>query len=312
MAMPAIEVRNLCKSYGPVMAVDRIDFRVETGELVGFLGLNGAGKTTTMRILTTFMPASSGYASVAGFDVMYQSMEVRQKLGYLPESVPIYPEMRVEEYLVTRAKLKGIDRTKRAARLDYCLDRCRIAEVRRRLIGTLSKGYRQRVGLADALLADPPVLIMDEPLSGLDPIQQEETLATIRGLAGQHTVLFSSHQLTDVEKVCDRVIIIHRGKIQFDDKLGRFAGRQPLVVADIRGPSGEVQRALMGIGGVTGVREGAADDGWITYELLLRIDSDPRELIAREVYGQGWGLRRLELRRERLEDTFMKVAYSRA
>ena len=312
MVSPAIEVRNLCKSYGSVLAVDHIDFRVETGELVGFLGLNGAGKTTTMRILTTFMPASSGYATLAGFDVMYQSMEVRRVLGYLPESVPIYPEMRVEEYLTTRAKLKGIDRANRAVRIDYCLERCRIAEVRRRLIGTLSKGYRQRVGLADALLADPPVLIMDEPLSGLDPIQQEETLATIRGLAGQHTVLFSSHQLTDVEKVCDRVIIIHRGKIQFDAKLGEFASHQSQVMVEIRGPIGEVHTALNALDGVTGVRDGAADDGWTTYELQLGHDRDPREQIARKTVEKGWGLRRLELRRERLQDTFMKVAYQRA
>ncbi len=312
MMSPAIEVRNLTKSYGPVKAVDDIDFRVEPGELVGFLGLNGAGKTTTMRILTTFMPASSGYAFIAGYDVMYQSMEVRQKLGYLPESVPIYPEMRVEEYLVTRAKLKGIDRAKRASRIDYCVERCRIAEVRRRLIGTLSKGYRQRVGLADALIADPLVLILDEPLSGLDPIQQEETLATIKGLAGQHTVLFSSHQLTDVEKVCDRVIIIHRGRIQFDDKLSKFASKQPLLVVEIRGPHGDVHKELNRLDGVTEVRDGAADDGWTTYELQLGHDKDPREQVARKMAEKGWGLRRLEMRRERLEDTFMKVAYQRA
>jgi ABC-2 type transport system ATP-binding protein len=312
MTSPAIEVRNLSKSYGSIHAVDDANFKIEAGELVGFLGLNGAGKTTTMRILTTFMPASSGYAFVAGFDVMYQSMEVRQKLGYLPESVPIYPEMRVEEYLLTRAKLKGIDRTRRASRIDYVLDRCRIVEVRRRLIGSLSKGYRQRVGLADALIADPPVLILDEPLSGLDPIQQEETLATIRGLAGQHTVLFSSHQLTDVEKVCDRVIIIHRGRIKFDDKLSQFANKQPLLMVEVRGPLGEVQKALKQLDGVTDVRDGAADDGWTTFELQLGHDKDPREQVARKMAEKGWGLRRLEMRRERLEDTFLKVAYQRA
>ena len=312
MASPAIEVRKLTKSYGPVKAVDAIDFRVETGELVGFLGLNGAGKTTTMRILTTFMPASSGYAFVAGYDVMYQSMEVRQKLGYLPESVPIYPEMRVEEYLATRAKLKGIDRAHRAARIDYVLDRCRIAEVRRRLIGTLSKGYRQRVGLADALIADPLVLILDEPLSGLDPIQQEETLGTIRGLAGERTVLFSSHQLTDVEKVCDRVIIIHRGRIQFDDKLSQFTSKQSVLMVEVRGPLGDVQKELRRLDGVTDVRDGAADDGWTTFELDLGREQDPREQVARKMAEKGWGLRRLELRRERLEDAFMKVAYQRA
>src|SRR5262245_176002 len=176
----AIEVRDLCKNYGPVKAVDRISFDVAAGELVGFLGNNGAGKTTTMRVLTTFMPASSGRAALAGYDVMYQSDEVRRRLGYLPESVPLYSEMRVEEYLVYRAKLKGVERSVRTRRIDYCFDRCRIRSVRRRLLGTLSKGYRQRVGLADTLLAEPPVLILDEPLSGLDPVQQEETLASIR------------------------------------------------------------------------------------------------------------------------------------
>ena len=156
MVQPAIQVQDLVKHYGPVVAVDRINFEVGRGELVGFLGNNGAGKSTTMRVLTTFMPASSGFARVAGFDVMYQSDDVRRNLGYLPESVPLYPEMRVEEYLQYRAKIKGVERTGRPKRIDYCLERCRIKEVRRRLLGTLSKGYRQRVGLADTLLADPP------------------------------------------------------------------------------------------------------------------------------------------------------------
>src|SRR5262245_34585333 len=163
MTQPAIQVDDLCKSYGPVLAVDHVNFQVAPGEMVGFLGPNGAGKTTTMRILTTFLPASSGYARVLGYDVLDNSMEVRQRIGYLPESVPLYPEMRVEEYLTYRAKLKGVDRGDRQRRIGYCLDRCRIREVRRRLVGTLSKGYRQRVGLADAMIADPPVLILDEP-----------------------------------------------------------------------------------------------------------------------------------------------------
>jgi ABC-2 type transport system ATP-binding protein len=307
----AIQVKDLCKTYGPVAAVDHISFDVPTGELVGFLGLNGAGKTTTMRILTTFMPASSGVARVAGFDVMYESMEVRQRLGYLPESVPLYPEMRVEEYLVTRAKLKQVDRTIRTARIDYCLARCRIKEVRQRLIGTLSKGYRQRVGLADALLSDPKVLILDEPLSGLDPVQQEETLASIRGLGGQHTVLFSSHQLSDVEKICDRVIVIHRGRIEFDDRLSVIAKRAATVVVEVKANRDDAAKLFGQVEGVSGVSGTAAGDGWATLNIKIGHDKDLREVIARKAFEKGWGVRRVELRREKLEDTFMRVAYQR-
>jgi ABC-2 type transport system ATP-binding protein len=308
---PAIQVTNLCKNYGSVQAVNNVTFQVASGELVGFLGLNGAGKSTTLKILTTFLPASSGFASIDGFDVMYESMEVRERLGYLPESVPIYPEMRVEEYLIMRAKLKGIERTTRLTRLDYCLEHCRIREVRRRLIGTLSKGYRQRVGLADALLAGPSVLILDEPLSGLDPIQQEETLTTIRSLSGQHTVLFSSHQLTDVEKICDRVIIIDRGTIQFDDKLTAISNQAALLVVELRGPSDDVTAFLKQLDGINDVTQGPLREGWGEYSLRLKAEADPREKLAKLAIEKGWGVRRLEMRRERLEDTFMRVAYQR-
>src|SRR5206468_266299 len=166
-----IEVDHLSKDFGQVMAVNNISFNIEQGEIVGFLGRNGAGKSTTIRILTTYLPATSGVARVAGFDVMNQSMEVRQNIGYLPESVPLYPEMRVEEYLDYRAKLKGVDRSIRQQRIGEAMDRCRVREVRRRLIGTLSRGYRQRVGLADSLSHNPQILILDEPTSGLDPLQ---------------------------------------------------------------------------------------------------------------------------------------------
>jgi ABC-2 type transport system ATP-binding protein len=257
------------------------------------------------------MPASSGVARVAGFDVMYESMEVRKRLGYLPESVPLYPEMRVEEYLVTRAKLKQVDRTIRTARIDYCLARCRIKEVRQRLIGTLSKGYRQRVGLADALLSDPKVLILDEPLSGLDPVQQEETLASIRDLGGQHTVLFSSHQLSDVEKICDRVIVIHRGRIEFDDRLSVIAKRAATVVVEVKANRDDAAKLFGQVEGVSGVSGTAAGDGWATLNIKIGHDKDLREVIARKAFEKGWGVRRVELRREKLEDTFMRVAYQR-
>jgi ABC-2 type transport system ATP-binding protein len=307
----AIQVQNLCKTYGSVAAVDRINFEIHPGELVGFLGLNGAGKTTTMRILTTFMPASSGFAQVAGHDVMYESMAVREKLGYLPESVPLYPEMRVEEYLTTRSKLKRVERTKRTARIDYCLARCRIKEVRNRQIGTLSKGYRQRVGLADALLSDPPVLILDEPLSGLDPVQQEETLASIRDLGGQHTVLFSSHQLSDVEKICDRVIVIHRGRVEFDDRLSTIAKRAASLLLEVKGKSDEVSKLFGAVDGVVSVVATQSSDGWATLDVKVGHEKDLRETLVRKATEKGWGVRRVELRREKLEDTFMRVAYQR-
>src|SRR5215210_103688 len=229
MSDPAIRVDNLVKKFGPVVAVDGVRFEVVPGELVGFLGPNGAGKSTTMRILTTFLPATSGVATVCGFDVMNDSMKVRENIGYLPESVPLYPEMRVEEYLTYRAKLKNVDRSVRRARVETCLERCRVKEVRRRLLGTLSKGYRQRVGLADALLADPEVLILDEPTSGLDPIQIKQTLETIRALAGRHTVLLSTHILSEVEDSCERVIIVNKGQIKFDNTLKSISDREPVL-----------------------------------------------------------------------------------
>jgi ABC-2 type transport system ATP-binding protein len=311
MTRPAIQVQDLTKHYGPVLAVDHISFEVAPGELVGFLGQNGAGKTTTMRILTTYMPASSGYAKVAGYDVMYQSMEVRQHLGYLPESVPLYPEMRVEEYLEFRAKLKQVDRTQRAKRIDFALGRCRIREVRHRLLGTLSKGYRQRVGLADALLADPRVLILDEPLTGLDPVQQEETLAAIKELGGEHTVLFSSHHLPDVEKVCDRVIIIDRGRLRFDDRLSHIRARAPILVLEVRGPADQVYAYLQDQPDVTDVRRTGEEDGVCSFDLRTRHGGDLREQLARKLVEHGWGIRRLDLRRETLEEVYMNVVFQR-
>src|SRR5262245_55187750 len=188
-----ISVKHLTKYFGPVMAIDDVTFEVDRGEVVGFLGPNGAGKTTTMRILTSYLPATSGIARVAGFDVMTQSYDVRRNIGYLPESVPLYPEMRVEEYLYYRAKLKGVTRKERAARVEYCMERCRVREVRRRLNGTLSKGYRQRVGLADTMVHDPAILILDEPTAGLDPVQIRETLALIQELGESHTIMLSTH-----------------------------------------------------------------------------------------------------------------------
>ncbi len=307
MATPAIEVRELRKNYGPVLAVDGVSFTVQPGEVVGFLGPNGAGKTTCMRILTTWLPASSGYAWVAGYDVMYQSLEVRRHIGYLPESVPLYPEMRVREYLEYRARIKGVERAIRRSRIDYSLERCRIREVRDRLLGTLSKGYRQRVGLADALLADPPILILDEPTSGLDPLQIGETLTTIRELGGRHTILLSTHILSEVEKVCERVIIIDQGQIKLDESLRQIEERKPLYVLEIRGPRPEVAAWLRQWPDLQVVEEQALDGQLTRFQLQTHDRRDPREELARQVIQRGWSLRRLDIQRVSLEALFAEV-----
>src|SRR5947209_352654 len=208
-----IEVEHLTKNYGLVAAIRDVSFSVSPGQIVGFLGPNGAGKSTTMRILACFMPASSGAARVAGYDVFRQSMEVRQRIGYLPESVPLYTDMRVAAYLDFVAEVKGLGRTARKKRVGEVMERCRIDDVEQRLIGKLSKGYRQRVGLAQAIISDPAVLILDEPTIGLDPQQISEIRALIKSLAGEHTVILSTHILPEVSMVCSGVIIINKGSI---------------------------------------------------------------------------------------------------
>jgi ABC-2 type transport system ATP-binding protein len=301
-----IEVDRLSKFFGPVMAIDRVSFEVGAGEVVGFLGPNGAGKTTTMRILTSYLPATSGIARVAGYDVMMQSMDVRRSIGYLPESVPLYPEMRVDEYLVYRAKLKGVNRKDRPGRIDYCLDRCRIREVQRRLLGTLSKGYRQRVGLADAMIHDPPILIMDEPTAGLDPIQIRETLALIKELGENHTILLSTHILSEVEAVCERVIIINAGRIGFSRSLADLE-RTALILLEVRGPADKVANVLRATPGVAELSTGPAEDGVSSFEVRTLEDRDLREALGQTVVQHGWTLRRLERQRRRLEDAFFDV-----
>jgi ABC-2 type transport system ATP-binding protein len=301
-----IQVDNLTKYFGPVLAVDRSSFQVAEGEVVGFLGPNGAGKTTTMRILTTYLPATSGVARIANYDVMTDSLEVRRNLGYLPESVPLYPEMRVEEYLTYRAKLKGVDRSQRQKRIEYCLERCRIREVRRRLCGTLSKGYRQRVGLADAMVHDPRILILDEPTVGLDPLQIRETLALIKDLAQKHTVLLSTHILSEVEAICGRVIIINAGRIGLDKKMSELEA-DAVIVLEVRGPADQVAGVLRTTDQVTQVHSQPLGDGVTNFEIRTHRDQDLRETLAQRVAKNGWAIRRLDLRRRRLEDHFINV-----
>lgn len=306
-----IQVDNLTKYFGQVLAVDRVTFQVDKGEVVGFLGPNGAGKSTTMRILTTYLPATSGTAKVAGFDIMNDSLEVRRNLGYLPENVPLYPEMRVEEYLSFRAKLKGVGRNDRRGRLEYCIDRCRLAGVRRRLIGTLSRGYRQRVGLADALVADPPILILDEPTAGLDPNQQQDTLALIKELGEKHTIILSTHILPEVEEVCERVIIIAQGQVVLQDQLENLR-RDCVILVEARGPREAIAKALQETAGVVRVETAKADDSELAaFEISTADQRDLREALASRIMKQGWNLRRLDLRRRSLREHFVSATMSR-
>jgi ABC-2 type transport system ATP-binding protein len=301
-----IHVENLSKYFGPILAVNNVSFQVESNEIVGLLGNNGAGKTTIMRILTTYLPASSGIASVAGFDVMTQSMDVRKRIGYLPESIPLYPEMRVEEYLAYRAKLKGVDRKQRASRIGYCLERCKVADVRRRLCGTLSKGYRQRVGLADAMISDPPLLILDEPTDGLDPGQKAETLGMLRELGRDHTIMLSSHMLGEVETLVQRVIIIRRGHIGLAKKLSELES-DDVIVVEVRGPSDQVAVALRNTEGVAQVTSKGGEDGLVFFEVRTHHRKDLREQISERLAKNGWPLRRLDLRRRSLQDRWNEI-----
>ena len=301
-----IQVEHLSKFFGPVMAVNDVTFQVEKGEIVGLLGNNGAGKTTIMRILTTYLPATSGIARVDGFDVMNDSMEVRKRIGYLPESIPLYPEMRVEEYLEYRAKLKGVDRRMRQQRIANSLERCRIREVSRRLLGTLSKGYRQRVGLADALLHDPALLILDEPTDGLDPGQKAETLGMLRDLGGSHTIMLSSHMLSEVERLVNRVIIIRRGHLGLNKKLSELE-TDAIILLEVRGPVEAVTASLRSLDGVARLHSRPLGDGLTEFEIRTAKMQDLREAVAERMMKNGWVIRRLDLRRRDLQDRWNEI-----
>lgn len=302
-----IEVRNLHKSYGSFPAVKGISFTVDENEIVGFLGPNGAGKTTTIRILTCYQPATSGEARVGGHDVFRESMQVRRIVGYLPESVPLYHEMRVREYLRFRGRLRGLDRPQREAAIARVAERCWITDVIDRPIGQLSKGYRQRVGLADALLHNPKVLILDEPTVGLDPTQIRETRTLIRELAQDHTVMLSSHILPEVEVTCRRIIIISRGEIVASgtpqELRERLAGDADIVV-EVKAPESEIVAGLKQLEGVSGVRTEVLN-GWLRAHVASK--QDVREQVHQLSVQRGWPLR--ELRRDvaSLEDFFVKI-----
>src|SRR5580765_7350112 len=259
-----IEVDHLTKNYGPVAAIRDVSFSVSPGQIVGFLGPNGAGKSTTMRILSCFMPPSSGAAKVAGYDVFHQSMEVRRRIGYLPENVPLYTDMRVAPYLDFVAEIKGVGRATRKRRVAEVMDKCLISDVQNRLIGKLSKGYRQRVGLAQAIVSDPDVLILDEPTIGLDPQQITEIRSLIKSLAGRHTVILSTHILPEVSMVCSGVVIINRGSIVAQGPIDRLVEQffpTSRVEVELVAPPPAVSDAVRGIAGVVQVQEMAASNG---------------------------------------------------
>jgi ABC-2 type transport system ATP-binding protein len=305
-----IEVQNLTKHYGPVTAIRDVSFAVAPGEIVGFLGPNGAGKSTTMRLLACFMPASTGSARVAGFDVFRESMEVRKRIGYLPESVPLYTDMRVAPYLDFVAEVKGVPRSTRKKRVADVMDRCLIADVQNRLIRNLSKGYRQRVGLAQAIVSDPHVLILDEPTIGLDPRQIAEIRSLIKSLAGEHTVILSTHILPEVSMLCSGVVIINRGSIVAQGPIDRLVEQffpTSRVEVELVAPPPAVQDAVRGIAGVVQVQQMAASNGTARFVVESARGRDVRGEIFQLAAAQRWGL--LELRQVgmTLEEVFMRI-----
>ncbi len=305
-----IEVEHLTKRYGSVTAVDDISFRVNKGEILGFLGPNGAGKTTTMRVLTGYIPASNGRAVVAGYDVFDQPIEAKRRTGYLPETPPLYPDMTVREYLDFVAKIKGVAPKDRQVRVKTVMERTWIADMAGRECGKLSKGYRQRVGLAQALIHNPEVLILDEPTAGLDPKQIIETRRLIKELGGDHTVILSTHILPEVSQTCQRVVIINKGKVVAvdtpDNLTHRLRGSETMFLQIDGGRVAEAREALERVTGVARVTPAdAGGDG--AFEVASAQGHDVRRELARAVVGGGWGLLELRPMRMSLEEIFLSL-----
>lgn len=301
-----IEAVQLTKFYDRNAALTEVSFKVEKGEILGFLGPNGAGKTTTMRILTGFIPPSSGTAKVAGFDVLTHSMEVRKRIGYMPENPPLYNEMTVSSFLRFISRLKRVPKSKEKQRMDYVVEKCNLESVTGRLIGHLSRGFRQRVGLAQALIQDPEVLILDEPTIGLDPAQIIEIRQLIRGLAGEHTVILSSHILPEVEQTCGRVVIINKGKIiavDTPEKLSSSLRGANVYSLSVRRPSQELIEKLQNLPGIKNVRE----EGSGVYILETEKEQDVREEIGELVISQKAGLLEFKSVAFTLEDVFVQL-----
>jgi ABC-2 type transport system ATP-binding protein len=310
-----IKVEGLTKRYARTVAVDNISFEVEKGQIVGFLGPNGAGKTTTMRVLTCFLPPTSGTANVAGYDVIENPMEVKKRIGYLPETPPVYPEMEVDEYLRFVGGLKGIPSADLGRRVDEVMGKCAIGDVRSKLIGKLSKGYRQRVGLAQAIIHNPDVLILDEPTSGLDPKQIIEIRELLRHLAGDHTIILSTHILSEVEHSCERVIIISQGRLVAIDSVknltARLRGSEAVALelesADGHPDAAEVQRRLEQVSGVSRVVMKEPIDGRLHFEIESLQGRHIRSDLARTVVNSGWNLSELRAVGLSLEDIFLQL-----
>ncbi|MGH9344534.1 MAG: ABC transporter ATP-binding protein, partial [Terriglobia bacterium] len=305
-----IEVQQLTKRYGPALAVSNVSFEAKQGEVLGFLGPNGAGKTTTMRVITGYLPPTSGSVKVAGYDVVEESLEARRHTGYLPENPPVYTDMRVSEYLAFAGRIRGVLRKDLRQRISEVSEKCAITDVQRRQIGKLSKGYRQRVGLAQALIHNPDVLVLDEPTAGLDPKQIIETRQLIRSLAGQHTVVLSTHILPEVSKTCDRVVVINAGKIVAvgtpDELTRRLQGFETVLVT-AEGPRAELKAKLEKVEGVSRVEEHDVADNRATFEIHAEKEKDVRSELARVVVESHWRLIELKTSGLSLEDIFLKL-----
>jgi ABC-2 type transport system ATP-binding protein len=305
-----IEVEGLTKRYGRATAVDGISFRVEKGEILGFLGPNGAGKTTTMRILTCYLPPTEGAARVAGYDVFAQPMEVKKRVGYLPETPPLYPDMEVAEYLDFCARIKGVPGRERRRRVADAIEKCRVGDVRHKLIAKLSKGYRQRVGLAQAILHNPDVLVLDEPTAGLDPKQIIETRELIRGLAGTHTVILSTHILPEVSMTCGRVLIINQGRVVAEDtpdNLTRRLKGAGTIRVEARGDATSILEALQAVPGVLAAHPRGGHDGSVIVDVEAEAGKDVRAELAWAVVTKGHGLVGLQQMGMSLEEIFLHL-----
>jgi ABC-2 type transport system ATP-binding protein len=305
-----IQVENLTKYYGEYAAIENVSFAVEKGEILGFLGPNAAGKTTTMRILTGFLQPTSGKAAVAGFDVVSQSLEARKRIGYLPENVPLYDDMSPRSYLQYAARLKGVESRQVNKRVEEVMEATRITDHAEVLISKLSKGYRQRVGLAQALIHNPDVLVLDEPTVGLDPNQIVEIRQLIKGLGGDRTIILSTHILPEVEMLCGRIVIIHEGKVaamDTPDNLALRLRRAQQIGVHVRGPEREVQAKLAALPGVLRVQVVRAGDSVV--ELLVDGEEkhDVREALASAIVGNGWGLRHMAEVGMSLEEIFRQL-----
>ena len=305
-----IEVANLTKRYAGNTAVSDISFTVKQGEIVGLLGENGAGKSTTMRILACYLPASSGTVRVAGLDVYQQSDEVRRRIGYMPENNPLHPDMRVREYLKFRARLKGLGCKRSRQRADVVMEQCGLSEVGRRIIGQLSKGYRQRVGLADALVHEPELIILDEPTIGLDPNQIRSVRQLIKGLGGTHTVLISTHILSEAEMTCHRVVIMIEGRILAADtpeNLQRLMSSNGQIIAEIAAPPGDLRACWSQMAEIDHFDVSPCEGKYFRCALTPRNGLDLRPLIFALVRERGWSLRELTRSRHSLEDIYVQV-----